>query len=78
MKFRVYRYNPEIDAKPRMQEYDIEPRPGMMLRDALLEIKRQDETFAFRHSCGEGRVRLGRCQRQRHRTSLACITPWWI
>ena len=27
---------------------------GMMLRDALLDIKRQDESFAFRHSCGEG------------------------
>jgi len=26
----------------------------MMLRDALLDIKRQDESFSFRHSCGEG------------------------
>jgi len=26
----------------------------MMLRDALMDIKRQDESFSFRHSCGEG------------------------
>jgi succinate dehydrogenase / fumarate reductase iron-sulfur subunit len=54
MKFIVFRYNPDIDQAPRMQEYDIEVTRGMMLRDALMEIKRQDESFSFRHSCGEG------------------------
>jgi len=54
MKFRVYRFNPEQDAKPRIQEYEIATRRGMMLRDALMEVQRQDESFAFRHSCGEG------------------------
>lgn len=54
MKFLVYRYNPDVDTAPRMQEYDVEVTRGMMLRDALMEIKRQDESFAFRHSCGEG------------------------
>ena len=28
--------------------------PHIMLRDALLKIKQQDETLSFRHSCGEG------------------------
>ena len=37
-----------------MQEFEVEPRKGMMLRDALLEIQSQDESFTFRHSCGEG------------------------
>ena len=54
MKFLVYRFNPDLDTAPQMQEYDVEATRGMMLRDALMEIKRQDESFAFRHSCGEG------------------------
>ncbi len=54
MKFRISRYNPDVDSEPYMQEFDIEVSRGMMLRDALLEVKRQDETFNFRHSCGEG------------------------
>ncbi len=54
MKFRVYRYDPELGQKPRMQEFEVETHRGMMLRDALKAIKAQDETFAFRHSCGEG------------------------
>lgn len=54
MKYRVYRFNPETDSKPFMQEYEIEAKRGMMLRDALLEIQEQDESFSFRHSCGEG------------------------
>jgi succinate dehydrogenase / fumarate reductase iron-sulfur subunit len=54
MKFRVYRYNPETDQKPHMQEFEVEVERGMMLRDALIAIQEQDESFAFRHSCGEG------------------------
>lgn len=54
MKFVIYRYNPDLDTAPRMQEYDVVATRGMMLRDALLDIKRQDESFSFRHSCGEG------------------------
>ena len=54
MRFSIYRYDPETDRKPQMKDYTVEMRPGMMLRDALLEIKAQDESFAFRHSCGEG------------------------
>lgn len=54
MKFLIYRYNPDEDSQPRMQEYDLQVERGMMLRDALLAIQEQDETFSFRHSCGEG------------------------
>ncbi len=74
MKFQVYRFNPETDAKPYLQEFDVIVERGMMLRDALMEIKRQDESFAFRHSCGEGvcgsdGVNVNGSNR------LACITP---
>ena len=56
MKFKIYRYNPEKDAKPHVQEYELENiEPGTMLLAALLRIKdEQDETLSFRRSCGEG------------------------
>ncbi len=74
MKFRVYRFNPELDSGPHMQEFDVEVFRGMMLRDALLEVKRQDETLAFRHSCGEG-VCGSDAVNANGRNRLACITP---
>jgi len=56
MKFKIYRYNPEADEKPYIQEYVLEKvEPGMMLLAALLRIKdEQDGTLSFRRSCGEG------------------------
>lgn len=56
MKFKIYRYNPEKDAKPHVQDYALENvEPGTMLLAALLRIKdEQDETLSFRRSCGEG------------------------
>jgi succinate dehydrogenase / fumarate reductase iron-sulfur subunit len=74
MKFRVYRYDPESGQKPRMQPYEVETHRGMMLRDALLDIKRQDEGLAFRHSCGEG-VCGSDGVNVNGRNRLACITP---
>ncbi|MEN8174519.1 MAG: succinate dehydrogenase iron-sulfur subunit [Pseudomonadota bacterium] len=74
MKFRVYRYDPDADKKPYVEAFDVEVRPGMMLRDALLDIKRQDESFAFRHSCGEG-VCGSDGVSVNGRNALACITP---
>ena len=73
MKFRVYRYNPEANAEPYMQEFEIEPWRGMMLRDALLEVKKQDESFSFRHACGEG-VCGSDGMNVNGRNLLACIT----
>ena len=37
-----------------MQDFDIDIDASKMVRDALLRIKANDETLAFRHSCGEG------------------------
>lgn len=55
MRFKIYRYNPEIDKKPYMQDFVLDNvTDDMMLRDALLLIKANDETLTFRHSCGEG------------------------
>ena len=55
MRFRIYRYNPEQDKKPYMQDYELqEITPGMMLLDALLLLKEQDPSLGFRRSCREG------------------------
>jgi len=75
MRFKIYRYNPETDAKPHMQAFELENvRPGMMLLDALLALKEQDETLGFRRSCGEGvcgsdGINVNGLNR------LACVTP---
>ena len=75
MKFRIYRFNPETDSKPRMQDYDIEVEPGMMLLKALLKIKDElDETLSFRRSCGEG-VCGSDGMNINGVNGLACITP---
>lgn len=56
MKFKIYRYNPETDAKPYVQDYELDNvEAGTMLLAALLRIKdEQDQTLSFRRSCGEG------------------------
>ncbi len=74
MKFSVYRYNPETDQAPRMQSYVQEVEPGMMLLEALVRLKAQDETLSFRRSCQEG-VCGSDGMNINGRNGLACITP---
>ncbi len=74
MRFRIYRYNPETDTAPYMQDYDMEEiTRDMMVRDALLIIKEKDETLSFRHSCGEG-VCGSDGMNINGKNSLACLT----
>ena len=52
MKFRIQRYDPDKDARPYLQDYDIEMGPSdRMLLDALIRIKTFDDTLALRRSC---------------------------
>lgn len=75
MKFKIYRYNPETDKEPYMQDFELyEVKPEMMLRDALIALKAQDETLSFRHSCGEG-VCGSDGLNINGSNGLACITP---
>ena len=75
MRFRIYRFNPETDAEPRMQDVvlDIEPA-GRMLLDALIAIKTQDESLSLRRSCKEG-VCGSDAVNVNGKNCLACITP---
>jgi len=77
MKFSIYRFNPDVDNKPRMQAYELpsDALDGeMMLLDALLMLKAQDESLSFRRSCGEG-VCGSDGMNVNGRNMLACITP---
>jgi succinate dehydrogenase / fumarate reductase iron-sulfur subunit len=75
MKFSIYRYNPECDAKPHMQDYELDAgEGGMMLLDALLRLKEMDETLSFRRSCREG-VCGSDAINVNGFNVLACVTP---
>lgn len=56
MKISIYRYHPEEDDVPRMQDYyyDLQPGEDMMVLDLLEHLKMQDQTLTFRRSCREG------------------------
>ena len=77
MRFSIYRYDPEKDEAPRMQDYefDLEKSGAVMVLDALKLIKaEQDETISFRRSCGEG-VCGSDGMNINGKNGLACITP---
>ncbi|WP_242412666.1 2Fe-2S iron-sulfur cluster-binding protein, partial [Salmonella enterica] len=54
--FSIYRYNPDVDNAPCMQDYTLEGEEGrdMMLLDALIQLKEKDPSFSFRRSCRDG------------------------
>ena len=77
MKFSIYRFDPDQDSQPYMRDYELDDarvRPGMMLLEALIELKAQDESLSFRRSCGEG-VCGSDAMNINGRNGLACITP---
>jgi succinate dehydrogenase / fumarate reductase iron-sulfur subunit len=55
-RFRIYRYDPDTGANPRIDTYDIDLAAcGPMVLDALIKIKNEmDATLTFRRSCREG------------------------
>ena len=75
MKFKIYRYNPEIDEHPHMRNYELTVNAGdMMLLDALLLLREQDDSLSLRKSCREG-VCGSDAMNINGRNGLACITP---
>lgn len=74
MRFSIYRYDPETDSAPRMQDYELAVQDGMMLLEALNLLKEEDESLSFRRSCGEG-VCGSDAMNINGRNGLACITP---
>ena len=74
MKLTIYRYDPDKDAKPYYQDYDVAlDAHDRMLLDALVKAKVQDDSLAFRRSCREG-VCGSDAMNINGKNRLACIT----
>ena len=74
MRFSIYRFNPERDARPTMQNFEADLRPyDRMLLDALLKLRDQDDSLTFRKSCREG-ICGSDAMNINGRNGLACIT----
>lgn len=76
MLVSIYRYNPEKDEAPYMQDYDIAIPAGkdLMVLDVLNLVKEQDSSVAYRRSCREG-VCGSDGMNINGKNGLACITP---
>jgi succinate dehydrogenase / fumarate reductase iron-sulfur subunit len=75
MRFRIYRFDPERDSKPRWQDYELELNAmDRMVLDALVRLKEQDDSIAFRRSCREG-VCGSDAMNINGLNALACVTP---
>jgi succinate dehydrogenase / fumarate reductase iron-sulfur subunit len=75
MKFSIERFDPEKDAKPYFQDYDVQPGPAdRMLLDMLIRIKSIDDSLSLRRSCREG-VCGSDAMNVNGKNALACITP---
>jgi len=72
--FKIYRFDPDSDAAPRMQTYDLEIGDGeRMLLDALIRLKALDPSLSFRRSCREG-ICGSDAMNINGKNGLACIT----
>src|SRR3981081_2190115 len=70
--FKIQRFIPEKDKKPRYQEYQVELEATDRALDGLNEIKRrQDGTRTYRRSCAHG-VCGSDAMRINGRNRLAC------
>ena len=76
MQVSVYRYNPNTDAEPQMQQVEVEIPAGrdLMVLDVLELLKVQDPSLTFRRSCREG-VCGSDGVNMNGKNGLACITP---
>jgi succinate dehydrogenase / fumarate reductase, iron-sulfur subunit len=76
MKVSVYRYNPETDSAPYMQDLNLDVPEGkdLMVLDVLELLKRDDPSLTFRRSCREG-VCGSDGVNMNGRNGLACVTP---
>ncbi|WP_275286956.1 succinate dehydrogenase iron-sulfur subunit [Halomonas elongata] len=75
LQVSLYRYNPETDSAPYMEEFQIDTQGrDIMVLDVLHMVKEQDNGLAFRRSCREG-VCGSDGMNMNGKNGLACITP---
>lgn len=55
LKFKIFRFNPEVDKEPYYQSYTVSAQPEERILDCLNRIKwTQDGTLGYRMSCAHG------------------------
>ena len=76
MRISLYRYDPDADKAPRMEEVALDLPAGrdLMVLDVLELLKDRDPSIAYRRSCREG-VCGSDGINMNGRNGLACITP---
>ncbi len=75
LQVSIYRYNPETDSEPYMQDVQVDTDgKDLMVLDVMELIKSRDTTFAYRRSCREG-VCGSDGVNMNGVNGLACITP---
>ena len=76
MLVSIYRYNPEQDSKPAMQNIEVDVPQGrdLMVLDVLELAKAMDPSITYRRSCREG-VCGSDGMNINGVNGLACITP---
>jgi len=74
LQFKIYRYDPDTDQKPYMQDIEVEvDATDRKLLDAMVKLKAKDDSIAFRRSCREG-VCGSDALNINGRNGLACLT----
>ena len=76
MQVSIYRYNPDVEQDPSMQDNTVDLTEGrdLMVLDLLELVKQQDSTVSYRRSCREG-VCGSDGMNMNGTNGLACITP---
>ena len=74
VQFKIYRYDPDRDAKPYMQDISVElDVTDRKLLDAMMRLKVKDDSLSFRRSCREG-VCGSDAMNINGKNGLACLT----
>ena len=75
LKVSIYRYNPDTDSAPYMQDFQLDTQgKDIMVLDVLELLKAEDPTLVFRRSCREG-VCGSDGVNINGKNGLACVTP---
>jgi len=76
MQISIYRFDPDEDESPRMEDTELDLPTGrdLMVLDVLELLKAQDPSIAYRRSCREG-VCGSDGINMNGRNGLACVTP---
>lgn len=74
VQFKIYRYDPDKDAKPYMQDISVDiDVTDRKLLDAMVRLKVKDDSLSFRRSCREG-VCGSDAMNINGKNGLACLT----